>query len=131
MTRYTRQITSASPSQPGIPTQRTISDDNRYHLNVGGIPFSSDVFLFEKPQPFNRSKIVERHVHACGSSAFGDDGRRLPSVQAQFLKGTGSKTPIFVRFSTVTYGREFPDEARDPREFVIKFYACEGNLLCH
>jgi hypothetical protein len=34
---------------------------------------------------------------------------------------------VFVRFSTVTLGREFPDEARNPRGFAIKFYTKEGN----
>jgi catalase len=37
------------------------------------------------------------------------------------------RTPVFVRFSTVTLGREFPDEARNPRGFAIKFYTGEGN----
>jgi catalase len=32
-----------------------------------------------------------------------------------------------VRFSTVTLGREFPDLARNPRGFAIKFYTGEGN----
>lgn len=32
-----------------------------------------------------------------------------------------------MRFSTVTLGREFPDEARNPRGFAIKFYTAEGN----
>jgi catalase len=39
----------------------------------------------------------------------------------------GEKTPAFVRFSTVTLGREFPDEARNPRGFAIKLYTMEGN----
>ena len=39
----------------------------------------------------------------------------------------GEKTPIFIRFSTVTVGREYPDEARNPRGFAIKFYTMEGN----
>jgi catalase len=37
------------------------------------------------------------------------------------------RTPVFARFSTVTLGREFPDEARNPRGFAIKFYTGEGN----
>jgi catalase len=37
------------------------------------------------------------------------------------------KTPIFARFSTVTLGREFPDVARNPRGFAVKFYTGEGN----
>lgn len=32
-----------------------------------------------------------------------------------------------MRFSTVTLGREFPDSARNPRGFAIKFYTGEGN----
>lgn len=39
----------------------------------------------------------------------------------------GEKTPVFIRFSTVTLGREFPDEARNPRGFAVKFYTMEGN----
>lgn len=39
----------------------------------------------------------------------------------------GEKTPIFIRFSTVTLGREFPDQARNPRGFAVKFYTMEGN----
>ena len=34
---------------------------------------------------------------------------------------------MFIRFSTVTLGREFPDEARNPRGFAIKLYTMEGN----
>ncbi len=48
-------------------------------------------------------------------------------TKANFLTGSGVKTPVFVRFSTVTLGREFPDLARNPRGFAIKFYTGEGN----
>ena len=34
----------------------------------------------------------------------------------------GKKTPVLTRFSTVTFGREFPDSGRNPRGFAIKFY---------
>jgi len=47
--------------------------------------------------------------------------------KANFLSSVGKKTPVFVRFSTVTFGREFPDEGRNPRGFAIKFYIMEGN----
>lgn len=43
------------------------------------------------------------------------------------MSGKGVKTPVFMRFSTVTLGREFPDSARNPRGFAIKFYTGEGN----
>jgi len=48
-------------------------------------------------------------------------------TKASFLQSSGLKTPIFIRFSTVTLGREFPDTARNPRGFAIKFYTGEGN----
>ncbi|KAG8408134.1 hypothetical protein J3459_018148 [Metarhizium acridum] len=69
-------------------------------------------------------------VHPCGSGAFGyfectQDVTGL--TKADFLSKVGEKTPVFVRFSTVTLGREFPDEARNPRGFAIKFYTMEGN----
>lgn len=32
-----------------------------------------------------------------------------------------------MRFSTVTFGKEFPDSGRNPRGFAIKHYTEEGN----
>ncbi|GAO52450.1 catalase [Saitoella complicata NRRL Y-17804] len=109
----------------GIPWPTT-----NHSLNVGGIPVASDTFLFEKQQTFNRSKTLERMVHPCGSGAFGyfevtQDVSDL--CKADFLSEVGKKTPVFVRFSTVTFGREFPDSGRNPRGFAIKFYTGEGN----
>jgi catalase len=69
-------------------------------------------------------------VHACGMGAFGyfevtHDVSRY--TKAKFLESVGKQTPVFARFSTVTYGREFPDSARNPRGFAVKFYTEEGN----
>ncbi|KAK4999643.1 hypothetical protein LTR28_013312 [Elasticomyces elasticus] len=70
--------------------------------------------------------LLNRHVN----SAFGyfECTKDVSSLtKANFLQSVGEKTPIFIRFSTVTLGREFPDEARNPRGFAIKFYTMEGN----
>ena len=104
--------------------------DPTHSLNIGGHPVVSDTILFEKQQTFNRSKIVERAVHACGSGAFGyfevtNDLTHL--CKAAFMNTVGKKTPLFARFSTVTYGREFPDSARNPRGLAWKLYTEEGN----
>lgn len=104
--------------------------DYAHSKTVGGIPVTSDIFLLQKQQAFNRSKLLERMVHPCGSGAFGyfettSDVSDL--TKANFLSGKGVKTPIFIRFSTVTLGREFPDTARNPRGFAVKFYTQEGN----
>lgn len=69
-------------------------------------------------------------VHPAGSGAFGyfETTKDVSSLtKADFLQGVGTKTPLFLRFSTVTVGREFPDLARNPRGFAIKFYTREGN----
>ncbi|CAE6479979.1 unnamed protein product [Rhizoctonia solani] len=103
--------------------------DSGHALNIGGIPYQGDTLLLEKQQAFDRGKIVERIVHPCGSSAFGYfqvTGDVSHLTKAAFLQ-PGKKTPAYTRFSTVTYGREFPDSARNPRGFATKFYTEEGN----
>lgn len=100
-------------------------------LNVNGFIPTSDVFLMEKQQTFNRAKTLERMVHPCGSGAYGYFEVTNPDLpkftKAKFLSQSGKRTPVFVRFSTVTYGREFPDSGRNPRGFAIKFYTEDGN----
>jgi len=109
----------------GIP-----APDLTHTFKISGYPLQADAMIMEKQQTFNRSKIVERHVHACGSGAFGyfELSKDLSDVtKAAFLTGSGKRTPVFVRFSTVTLGKEFPDSARNPRGFALKFYTAEGN----
>ncbi|KAF2751350.1 heme-dependent catalase [Sporormia fimetaria CBS 119925] len=104
--------------------------DAEHSKTIGGIPVASDIFLFQKQQHFNRSKNLERMVHPCGSGAFGffECTKNVADLtKANFLSSVGEKTPIFIRFSTVTPGREYADEARNPRGFAIKFYTMEGN----
>jgi len=99
-------------------------------LQINGRPVSSDTFLFEKQQTFNRAKTLERMVHPCGSGAFGHfevTHDVTHWTKAKFLSSVGKRTPIFTRFSTVTFGREFPDSARNPRGFATKFYTEDGN----
>lgn len=98
---------------------------------IGGYPVTSDSILMEKQQTFNRSKTLERMVHPGGSGAFGyfetTTGEAEKYCKASFLQGIGNKTPVFARFSTVTFGREFPDSGRNPRGFAVKFYTEDGN----
>ncbi|RHZ53006.1 catalase [Aspergillus thermomutatus] len=104
--------------------------DPAHSKTAGGIPLVSDTFLLQKQQHFNRSKNLERMVHPCGSGAFGyfETTKDVSSLcKAHFLRSAGVRTPVFVRFSTVTLGREYPDLARNPRGFAIKFYTGEGN----
>ncbi|EEP79991.1 hypothetical protein UREG_04833 [Uncinocarpus reesii 1704] len=104
--------------------------DAAHSKTAGGLPLVSDTFLLQKQQHFNRSKNLERMGHiAGGSGAFGyfETTKDMSSFcKAHFLRGSGVTTPVFVRFSTVTFGREFPDSGRNPRGFAIKFYTGEG-----
>ncbi|KAN0064973.1 hypothetical protein ACQY0O_002031 [Thecaphora frezii] len=98
-------------------------------MNIGGHPVQSDGLLLEKQQQFDRMKLQERVVHAAGSSAFGrfevtSDVTQLTSAK---MFQPGKVTPAYTRFSTVTYGREYPDSARNPRGFATKFYTEDGN----
>ncbi len=89
-----------------------------------------DVQLLEQMQHFNRERIPERVVHAKGSGAYGTftvtaDISRF--TKADVLSGVGSKTDLFLRFSTVAGERGAADGERDVRGFAIKFYTSEGN----
>jgi len=104
--------------------------DPAHSKNVGGLPLVSDTFLLQKQQTFNRSKTLERMVHPCGSGAFGYF--ECTNDMSEFTKASiyaqqGKHTPVFTRFSTVTFGREFPDSGRNPRGFAIKHYTEGGN----
>ncbi|MFL9896641.1 catalase [Paraburkholderia fungorum] len=105
--------------------------DNQNSETAGpeGPVLLQDSHLIEKLQRFDRERIPERVVHARGTGAFGEF---VPSADISDLTkaqvfSPGSKTPVFVRFSTVMGYRGSPEQARDPRGFAIKFYTGQGN----
>jgi catalase len=105
--------------------------DNQNSQTAGpnGPTLLQDSQLIEKLQRFDRERIPERVVHARGTGAFGEfvptaDMSDLTTAEV-FTPGT--KTPVFVRFSTVMGYRGSPEQARDPRGFAIKFYTTQGN----
>lgn len=88
-----------------------------------------DVQLLQKLQRFDRERIPERVVHARGTGAYGEftataDIAELTKAKV-FTKGT--RTPVFVRFSSVTGAQHSPETLRDPRGFATKFYTADGN----
>ena len=88
-----------------------------------------DVQLLEQMQHFNRERIPERVVHAKGSGAYGTftvTGDVTRYSKAAVFK-PGSKTELFLRFSTVAGERGAADAERDVRGFAVKFYTEEGN----
>jgi catalase len=106
--------------------------DNQNSLTVGerGPVLLQDVQFIEKMAHFDRERVPERVVHAKGAGAHGyfQVYRNMsPYTKAKFLQNPDKKTPVFVRFSTVTGGRGSADTVRDPRGFAVKFYTEEGN----
>ena len=88
-----------------------------------------DSHLIEKLQRFDRERIPERVVHARGTGVFGEfvPTADITNLTVAKVFNSGTKTPVFVRFSTVMGYRGSPEQARDPRGFAIKFYTAQGN----
>src|ERR1700694_1204549 len=105
--------------------------DNQNSETAGpeGPVLLQDSHLVEKLQRFDRERIPERVVHARGTGAFGDfvPSADLSDLTTAKVFNSGTKTPVFVRFSTVMGYRGSPEQARDPRGFAIKFYTGQGN----
>jgi len=105
--------------------------DNQNSQTAGpdGPVLLQDIHLIQKLQRFDRERIPERVVHARGTGAHGEFV--VTGDISQYTKAKvftpGSKTPVFVRFSTVIHGLHSPETLRDPRGFATKFYSSEGN----
>ena len=78
-----------------------------------------------KLQHFSR----ERVVHAKGSAARGflEVSEDVSQFTRAGLFQPGTRTPLFLRFSTATGEAGAPDTAREPRGFAIKLHTEEGD----
>ena len=108
-----------------------VSEDE-FSLKAGdrGPTLMEDFHFREKMTHFDHERIPERIVHARGYGAHGVFElyeSMKPYTKAKFLQTPGSKTPVFVRFSTVAGSRGSGELARDARGFSTKFYTEEGN----
>ncbi|WDD91690.1 catalase [Burkholderia sp. FERM BP-3421] len=105
--------------------------DNQNSQTAGpnGPVLLQDSHLIEKLQRFDRERIPERVVHARGTGAFGEfvPSADLADLTMAKVFTSGTRTPVFVRFSTVMGSRGSPEQARDPRGFAVKFYTEQGN----
>jgi catalase len=123
-------------AQPGYAEDMTrdtgapIGDnENSQTAGPDGPVLLQDSSLIEKLQRFDRERIPERVVHARGTGLFGEfvPTADISSLTTAKVFTPGTKTPVFVRFSTVMGYRGSPEQARDPRGFAIKFYTQQGN----
>lgn len=109
---------------------RINDDQNSLKAGERGATLLEDFQLREKIMHFDHERIPERIVHARGSGAHGyfELTKSMSKyTKAKFLQTPGTKTPVFVRFSTVAGSRGSSDLARDVRGFAVKFYTEEGN----
>jgi catalase len=93
------------------------------------LPFDASA-LHERFDRFDHARLPERVVNARGAGAHGyfEAYESMVSLtRADFLRERGRRTPVFVRFSTVSGFRGSSDLARDVRGFAVKFYTEEGN----
>jgi catalase len=110
---------------------RVLDDQNSLKAGPRGPSLLEDFILREKITHFDHERIPERVVHARGAAAHGyfQVERSLSRyTRAAFLQDPSTKTPVFVRFSTVAGSRGSSDLARDVRGFAVKFYTDEGNF---
>ncbi len=111
--------------------------DNQNNRTVGdrGPTVLENYHFLEKISHFDRERIPERVVHARGAGAHGyfesygrvGDEPIGKYTRAKLFDTPGKRTPLFIRFSTVTHGGHSPETLRDPRGFAVKFYTEDGN----
>ncbi|KAG1051032.1 hypothetical protein G6F43_006736 [Rhizopus delemar] len=113
-------------------TQFGVKINNTDSLTAGdrGPTLLEDFMMREKVMHFDHERIPERAVHARGVAVHGyfqsyEDWSNITA--AKFLQDPDTKTPVFVRFSTVLGSRGSPDTVRDVRGFATRFYTEEGN----
>ena len=111
----------------GVPLSST---DNSLKAGGRGPTLLEDFHFQQKLAAFDRERIPERVVHARGAGAHGyfqPYESMAEFTKAKFLADPATKTPVFVRFSTVGGSRGSADSVRDVRGFSVKFYTEEGN----
>ena len=114
-------------TQQGVPVA---DDQNSLKVGARGPTALEDFHFREKMFHFDHERIPERVVHARGYAAHGffenyESLRDLTS--ADLFQKKGTKTPAFVRFSTVAGNKGSADLARDVRGFAVKLYTRQGN----
>ncbi|MDZ4718755.1 MAG: catalase [Roseiflexaceae bacterium] len=125
-----KDSTEAAPELTDNMGHRVGDDQNSLRVGTRGPTLMEDFLFREKLHHFDHERIPERVVHARGTGAHGyfelyDSLEQYTT--AKILTDTSTKTPVFVRFSTVVGFRGSADTARDVRGFAIKFYTEEGN----
>jgi catalase len=128
---YLERHTASDDGEMLTTNQGVKVNDDHNSLKAGerGPTLLEDFHMREKITHFDHERIPERIVHARGSAAHGYFELKESMSEftsAHFLQTPGTRTPVFVRFSTVVGSRGSTDLARDVRGFATKFYTEEG-----
>ena len=128
---FLERHTSSDEGEMLTTNQGVKVNDDHNSLKAGerGPTLLEDFHMREKITHFDHERIPERIVHARGSGAHGYfelTESMAEYTTAHFLQTPGTRTPVFVRFSTVVGSRGSTDLARDVRGFATKFYTEEG-----
>jgi catalase len=108
---------------------RVTEDEHSLKAGERGPTLMEDFHFREKMTHFDHERIPERVVHARGFGVHGYFHVYEPMAhltKARFLQDPSTKTPVFVRFSTVAGFRGSAETVRDARGFATKFYTEEG-----
>lgn len=124
-----RDILTTRQGHPVIDNQNIRTIGNRGPATLENYHF------IEKISHFDREEVPERVVHARGTGAFGyfETYGKVGNepvekyTRAKVFQGSGKRTPLMVRFSTVAGAKDSPETARDPRGFAVKMYTEDGN----
>jgi len=111
----------------GLPITHT---EDSLKAGQRGPTLLEDFNFREKLTHFDHEPIPERVVHARGTGVHGyfEPYESLADVsRAHLFSDPSVRTPVFVRFSQVTWPRGTADTVRDVRGFAVKFYTQEGN----
>ena len=114
-------------TQQGAPVA---DDQNSLRIGPRGPTLIEDLHFREKMFHFDHERIPERVVHARGYAAHGyfETTESLSELTtADLFQKVGTRTPAFVRFSTVAGSKGSADLARDVRGFAVKLYTQQGN----
>ncbi len=125
--QFTHDSKQTMTTQTGTPI---LDDHNTLKASPRGPALLEDFIFRDKMFHFDHERIPERVVHARGFGAHGffetyDSLSHL--TKAHLFQKKGTKTPAFVRFSTVAGNKGSADLARDVRGFAVKLYTQEGN----
>lgn len=126
-----RELASSVLVRPPVPAGGIATTGRTRLSGDAASPFDR---LIEPVPPVSSFRMLDRVIHARNAGAYGyfeargrvGDTPASALTRAGLFQCAGTRTPVFVRFSTVAHGGHGPETVRDPRGFSIRFHTGEG-----